>query len=159
MKSIDTWLDEYGASHRHPVNKRLHWLCVPPIVLTVFGFLRAVPVGDAVLNPATVAAALALVYYVALSWRMALALLPVLAVVLLLVETSLRALGPLHLPLMAAVFVLAWIGQFVGHRIEGAKPSFFKDLQFLLIGPLWLLAAVLGRPTPAAANVTAARRR
>ncbi|MEJ2514422.1 MAG: DUF962 domain-containing protein, partial [Gammaproteobacteria bacterium] len=44
-----------------------------------------------------------------------------------------------------AVFVLAWIGQFIGHRIEGKKPSFFKDLLFLMIGPMWLLAFVYRR--------------
>ena len=41
-----------------------------------------------------------------------------------------------------AIFVLAWIGQFIGHKIEGEKPSFFEDLQFLLIGPDWLLGAI-----------------
>ncbi len=45
----------------------------------------------------------------------------------------------------AALFVLAWIGQFVGHAIEGKRPSFFKDVQFLLIGPLWLLADLYRR--------------
>ena len=145
MKSIHTWLAEYNDSHQNPVNKRLHWLCVPPIVVTVFGALRAIPAGDALLNPATVIAALALVYYLVLSWRLALGIVPVLALVLWLVETSHAALGPLHLPLMAAVFVLAWIGQFVGHRVEGKKPSFFKDVQFLMIGPLWLLADVYRR--------------
>lgn len=36
------------------------------------------------------------------------------------------------------LFILAWIGQFYGHHVEGKKPSFFQDLQFLLIGPLWV---------------------
>lgn len=145
MKSIHTWLAEYNESHRHPVNKRLHWLCVPPIVFTVFGGLRAIPVGDALLNPATVAALLALVYYLLLSWRLTLGIAPLLLAVLALVEFSHAVLGPLHLPVMAAIFVLAWIGQFVGHRVEGKKPSFFKDVQFLLIGPLWLLADLYRR--------------
>jgi uncharacterized membrane protein YGL010W len=49
------------------------------------------------------------------------------------------------LPLWAVsliIFTGAWIGQFVGHKIEGKKPSFFKDLQFLLIGPAWLLSFI-----------------
>jgi uncharacterized membrane protein YGL010W len=46
---------------------------------------------------------------------------------------------------MLAVFAIAWLGQFIGHKVEGAKPSFFKDLQFLLIGPLWLLSYVYQR--------------
>ena len=44
-----------------------------------------------------------------------------------------------------AIFVAAWIGQFIGHAYEGKRPSFFKDVQFLLIGPLWLLAALYRR--------------
>lgn len=145
MKSIHLWLAEYSDSHRHPVNKRLHWLCVPPIVITVFGFLRALPVGNDLVNAATVAGLLTLIYYALLSWRLMLGLVPVTAAVLLLVDASHAALGPWHLPLMVGIFVLAWIGQFVGHRVEGKKPSFFKDVQFLMIGPLWLLADVYRR--------------
>ena len=47
-----------------------------------------------------------------------------------------------------SLFVLAWIGQFYGHKVEGKKPSFFKDLQFLLIGPLWCMDAYLGKVIP-----------
>ncbi len=145
MKSIHVWLAEYSDSHRNPVNKRLHWLCVPPIVLTVFGFLRAIPGGDALINAATVAGVLTLVYYSLLSWRLMLGLVPVVAIVLVLVQISYATLGSWHLPLMAGIFVLAWIGQFIGHQAEGKKPSFFKDIQFLMIGPLWLLADVYRR--------------
>ena len=40
------------------------------------------------------------------------------------------------------IFVLAWIVQFYGHKIEGAKPSFLEDLQFLMIGPAWLMSFI-----------------
>ena len=40
------------------------------------------------------------------------------------------------------IFIISWIGQFIGHKIEGKKPAFVKDLQFLLIGPLWLLSYI-----------------
>jgi uncharacterized membrane protein YGL010W len=147
MRSIDQWLDEYGESHRHPVNKLLHWICVPPIVLSVIGFLRSVP-APAVLESvspwldwAALVAVAAAIYYLVLSPALALG-----AVVALLALFALSgALEALPLPLWAsslAIFVIAWIGQFVGHAIEGRRPSFFKDLQFLLIGPLWLLAAL-----------------
>jgi uncharacterized membrane protein YGL010W len=146
MKSIQTWLDDYSESHRNHTNKRIHWVCVPVILLTVFAGLRAIPVGDSMINAMTVLAALALAYYAALSWRLALGMLPVFVVFGLISEASFREFGPgPHLALTALVFVLAWIGQFVGHKIEGKKPSFFKDLQFLMIGPLWILADVFRR--------------
>lgn len=142
MKSLHAWLDEYSVSHRHADNKRLHRICVPLIVWATLGALRALPVGDDVLNASTAAILLMLAYYALLSWRLTLGMALLLALTYALVEFGVRELGVLHLPLMVAVFVLAWVGQFIGHRIEGMKPSFFKDLQFLLIGPLWLLADV-----------------
>ena len=45
----------------------------------------------------------------------------------------------------AAVFIVAWIGQFIGHAIEGRKPSFFEDVKFLLVGPAWLLHFIYRR--------------
>jgi len=147
MRSVDQWLEEYGESHRHPVNKALHWICVPPIVMTVFGLLWSIPVPAAFaalspwLNWATLAAAGALAYYALLSPALALGLVPVL-LALLAVVTWLDSLAwPLWQSCLA-IFVVAWVGQFVGHAIEGRRPSFFEDVQFLLIGPLWLLAFV-----------------
>ena len=53
------------------------------------------------------------------------------------------ALGPTSLwQACLILFVVGWLFQFIGHKVEGKKPSFFEDLQFLLIGPAWLLAAI-----------------
>ena len=150
MRSVTDWLTEYGASHQNPTNELLHWICVPPIVLAVMGFLWSLPVPAAFaaltpwLNWATLVAAGALLYYLALSARLAAGVLVAFAALLFVT----RALAGLPWPLWATslvIFVLAWIGQFIGHAIEGRRPSFFKDLQFLLIGPLWLLAAAYRR--------------
>jgi uncharacterized membrane protein YGL010W len=150
MRSVSDWLAEYGASHRNPTNKLLHWLCVPPIVLAVFGFLLSLPAPAAALrlspwaNWATLAALAALGYYVALSARLALGVLVAFAALLAIAQALARLPWPLWLTSLV-IFVVAWIGQFVGHALEGRRPSFFKDLQFLLIGPLWLLAAAYRR--------------
>jgi uncharacterized membrane protein YGL010W len=150
MRTVSDWLGEYSASHQNPTNKLLHWICVPPIVLAVMGLLWSIPVPQACaglspwLNWATLTALAALLYYLALSWRLAAGVLVAFTVLLLVT----RALSALPVPLWLtslAIFVLAWIGQFIGHAIEGRRPSFFKDLQVLLIGPLWLLAAAYRR--------------
>ena len=150
MRSVADWLSEYGASHQHPTNELLHFLCVPPIVLAVMGFLWSLPVPAAFaalsgwLNWATLISAAALIYYFCLSPALAAGVL--LAFVALLAVTRELALLPWPLWLTSLIiFVLAWIGQFAGHAIEGKRPSFFKDVQFLLIGPLWLLAALYER--------------
>ena len=150
MRTVTDWLGEYGASHQHPTNKLLHWICVPPIVLSVMGLLWSAPVpaefaqASPWLNWATLATAAAMIYYLVLSPALALGTL--LAFVTLLAITYLLAQLPWPLWLTSIViFVVAWIGQFIGHAVEGRRPSFFKDMQFLLIGPLWLLAAAYRR--------------
>jgi len=145
MRTLGAWLDEYGSSHQNALNERLHFICVPAIVLSVIGLLRAVPTpslwsGYPWLNWATLVALAALVYYVVLSRRLALGIL----IAFVLMFAIVHYLAGLAWPLWASslsIFVVAWIGQFIGHHAEGKRPSFFKDVQFLLIGPLWLLAA------------------
>ncbi|MDQ2070805.1 Mpo1 family 2-hydroxy fatty acid dioxygenase [Natronospira bacteriovora] len=149
-RSTEEWLDAYGESHQHPTNKRIHWVCVPLIVLSLVGLLWSLPVPPAwveltpFLNWATMLLLAAVIYYLFLS--------PPLALGMLLFAVILSALAwqldQLPLPLWGvslAVFVLAWVGQFIGHEIEGKKPSFLEDLQFLMIGPLWLLAHLYRR--------------
>jgi uncharacterized membrane protein YGL010W len=150
MRSVADWFGEYGASHANPTNKLLHWICVPLIVLSILGLLWSIPVPDAFasvspwLNWAALSALLALVYYLALSVRLAIGI----ALGFVVMFAVVNALASLPLPLWAtsvAIFVAAWIGQFIGHAVEGKRPSFFKDLQFLMIGPLWLLGFVYRR--------------
>lgn len=148
MQSVESLLSEYGESHQNPMNKFIHWICVPAIVWTVVALLWAIPFPAALqtesfpLNWAVVVLVLVQIYYFALSIKLGLGLL--LYNVLMLWLTSLiEVVSPWPLwQLALAVFVLAWIGQFIGHIIEGKRPSFLKDLQFLLIGPAWLMAFI-----------------
>jgi uncharacterized membrane protein YGL010W len=166
MRTVNDWLGEYAVSHQNPTNKLLHWICVPAIVLAIMGLLWATPVPAVFgavspgLNWATVVAGAAIVYYLVLSPRLALGVALAFAGLLLLTQALARLPWPLWQTSLA-IFVVAWIGQFIGHLVEGRRPSFFKDvttrpdgsggsmyfpeLRFLLIGPLWLLAAFYRR--------------
>lgn len=151
MRTAAQWLDDYGDSHRNHTNKALHWICVPVIVWCVLGLLWSLPLPGGIravypaANWASFAVLAALLYYAMLSIRLALGALPLLLAFL----WSLGRLDHLEgVPLWSIyvfLFVVAWIGQFIGHAIEGKRPSFFKDVQFLMIGPLWLLADVYRR--------------
>jgi uncharacterized membrane protein YGL010W len=151
MRTAAQWLNDYGDSHRNQANKILHWVCVPVIAWCVLGLLWSLPFPDSIraahpaVNWGGVAVIAAIVYYAVLSIRLALG-------ALLLLLTMLWSIDRLdrwqEVPLWSIcvfLFVIAWIGQFVGHAIEGKRPSFLKDVQFLMIGPLWLLAAVYRR--------------
>lgn len=151
MRSAEQWLDEYGSSHRNATNEALHWICVPVILWCVLGLLWITPFPGAIraavpyANWATTISLLAIIYYALLSVRLALGIAPLLALMLWSIEAlSRNTLAPMWL-ICVSLFILAWIGQFIGHAIEKKRPSFFKDVQFLMIGPMWLLSNVYRR--------------
>jgi uncharacterized membrane protein YGL010W len=132
----DQLFERYGESHRDPVNKAIHWICVPLITWSVLAALWAwSPVA------ACVGIGLVFAFYAWLSLPIALGMLGVVAVMvypLTLFRTHLLVVA-------TVVFVLAWIGQFIGHMIEGRKPSFFDDVMYLVVGPAWLLGFIYRR--------------
>jgi len=147
-KSADQWFAEYGESHQDDTNELIHWICVPLIFFSVLGFVWTIPVPVAWeesiswFNWVLVAIALAMVFYVRLSPPLSAGLLLFMAVCYSgLMMLDLSAPWPVW-KICSVIFVAAWIGQFIGHKIEGKKPSFFKDVVFLLIGPAWLMSMV-----------------
>ena len=87
----------------------------------------------------------ALIYYALLSVPLTLGAIPLLTALLWSLDWLERSSTVPLWSICLAAFVFAWVGQFIGHAIEGRRPSFFKDVQFLMIGPLWLLADVYRR--------------
>jgi len=130
MRKLDLLLEQYGETHQNPVNKAIHWVCVP---LIMWSALAALWVASPIAVYALIA--FAVVYYAVMSFTLAIGMFALAALMI----APLPWLGPNLLWIALAVFVAAWIGQFVGHAIEGRKPKFLQDLQFLLIGPAWLL--------------------
>ena len=136
-RNIDILLARYGDSHQDHTNEIIHFVCIPLIVFSLLGILWAI-------HPAVAIAVTlgSLYYYLKLSRGFAVGMGVMSAAML-----GLLALMPpmTVLPVSIAVFVVAWIGQFIGHKIEGKKPSFFDDLKFLLIGPLFVLSFLYRR--------------
>ena len=145
-KTIEHWLIQYAESHQNPVNKLIHWLCVPAITWTVIALLWSVQLGNSVwLNPGSAFILFAILFYARLSLTLTLGMVAFAAVCIGLIFLH-DAFIPFALWQSALViFIVAWIGQFIGHKVEGKKPSFFEDLQFLLIGPAWLMSFIYKR--------------
>lgn len=149
MKTLNEWFEEYSISHKNLTNKKIHYICVPLIFFSVVGLFMSIPsqildplasIHPFIANWAFIILGFVLVFYFRLSLAMGLKML---------VFTALCLIGNYalsqSLPLVwvsVFIFVTGWIGQFYGHKIEGKKPSFIKDLQFLLIGPAWVIHSV-----------------
>jgi uncharacterized membrane protein YGL010W len=149
MRKIDSLLEEYGSSHKNSTNKLIHWFCVPAIVFSLLGLFWSIQFDvfkeyfpssiSNFSNFAMVFALFAMVYYVLHSVALALGMLLVITPMLFALHLiDLHFSTPLWL-ISLIIFTVAWIFQFYGHKIEGKKPSFLRDVQLLLIGPTWLL--------------------
>jgi uncharacterized membrane protein YGL010W len=149
MRTRDQFLSEYAKSHRNSLNKIIHMICVPTIFFSTAGLLWCVPVGKIVpglpadvapwVNLATLVAIPIIVFYARLGPGTLLTGLAWMTVTF----AGCIALDYAQLPwswawLCAGLWLAAWVGQFYGHHVERAKPSFGDDLIFLLIGPLFV---------------------
>jgi uncharacterized membrane protein YGL010W len=153
-RRVDVYFAKYSENHQNPKNKLIHWICVPLIVFSLFGLLWAIPFPylkflgsyNGYFNWASFLIAFSIYYYYklspVLSYLMLVVLMGFSLGVIELAEWQ-KAGGPALWLVCLILFLLSWIGQFIGHNIEGKKPSFLEDLRFLLIGPIWLLHFIL----------------
>jgi len=142
MTKLDSLLNEYAESHQNDLNKSIHYICVPLIYFSIVGLLFDLQLFEwkgVVIRWVYVILLLVMIYYARLKFQLMLVMLAfsLLCIGVNLFIASLNTIPSFYISLI--VFVLAWIGQFYGHKVEGKKPSFLKDLQFLLIGPAWIL--------------------
>lgn len=142
MRTFNQWMTEYGKSHRNPTNQLIHKICVPLIMLSVIGLFWSIPVPSffttiPYFNWATIFIIGCLIFYLTLNFLMFLGMLMLTTIMVYICQQLSNA--SILLSTSIGIFVLAWIAQFYGHKVEGKKPSFFQDLAFLLIGPLWVL--------------------
>jgi uncharacterized membrane protein YGL010W len=142
MKTLEQWFTEYGASHQNKTNQRIHKVAVPSIYFSIVGLVWCLPSFRfsgvdiewlwLILMPV-------LFFYYGLSRRV-FTIMSVFTLVCVIGIEVLFQLGVNILNLSIGLFIILWVLQFIGHKIEGKKPSFFEDLQFLLIGPAWVFA-------------------
>lgn len=144
MRNLESLLSEYGESHQNPTNIIIHKVFVPLIMFSVIGLLWSIPVPVFMnlkgVNWATIVTLLVMTYYLALSVKYFVFMIPVLGLMYYGVSELASITNILWASLI--IFFVSWIFQFVGHKIEGKKPSFLKDLLFLLIGPLWVVKSL-----------------
>lgn len=147
MKNAQEYFDEYAVSHQNETNQAIHYICVPLIFFSVIGLLMCIPTyflrdtfglyNPLLENWAAVVGVVISFFYLKLGfWHF----VEMLFVMLLCIILNFWISNNFNLLVVSiTIFALAWIGQFYGHKVEGAKPSFLKDLEFLLIGPLWVI--------------------
>ena len=143
-------LNEYSESHRNATNQLIHNIFVPLIFLSVIGLLwdLKLPIeldflSGRPLNAAMIGMLLVYAYYLSRSFSISLGML---------IFSIFGLMGCYFLDdivsvwkVSLVVFVISWIFQFIGHKVEGKKPSFFKDIQFFLVGPMWVLAKLYNK--------------
>jgi hypothetical protein len=135
-RRVDQLLAHYGQSHQNPGNEVIHLIAIPLIMLSLVGMLCAL---HHYIAYALVAASM--VYYARLSWVFFITMTLWSA----LTFAGVFAMGSQVFPVSLAIFIGAWVLQFIGHKMEGKKPSFFEDIQYLWVGPLFVLSKLFGK--------------
>ena len=148
MNNVNEWNEEYVKYHRNKTNKIIHWICIPLIMFSLLGLLSLITLFT--YNSVAISALwffiiFAIGYYVKLSKSLALGMSIVSICFIYFIELINQNFMNQKFEIFLGIFIISWIGQFIGHKIEGKKPAFVKDLQFLLIGPLWLLSYIYGK--------------
>lgn len=143
VRSVDRFFAAYSDDHRHPTNQALHVVCVPAIVWSLLALMYCIPLGAGTPTGllAAVLAIASVAFWLWLSVPLGLGAAALMSLSWVSVAALHGSVGTMTLALIgAAVFAAAWIGQFIGHHIEGRRPSFFTDLVYLMIGPIWVLS-------------------
>src|SRR6476646_893661 len=140
MQDIRASFADYASYHQTKGNKWFHRLGIPLIMLTGLGMLarvRIADVGGFRIDAAVVLIVFAVIYYLTLEWR--------LAIPMLIVSIAFYLIGAwLPMSVNVSLFILGWIFQFIGHSVyEHKQPAFFRNVVHLLIGPLWIMNAVI----------------
>jgi uncharacterized membrane protein YGL010W len=156
MRTLQNYFEEYAISHQNPTNKLIHYLCVPAIFFSIVGLIMVIPgfflkgftkgIAPFIENWAFLVLIFVVLFYLRLSKLVAFKI-----AVFSLVCLVLNYFISQHVSLWffsLIVFAIAWLGQFWGHSIEGKKPSFLKDVQFLLIGPAWVISNLFSKKNP-----------
>ena len=150
MRKVDILFSAYGVSHQNHQNQLIHYICVPLIFWSILGLISListpcfyVPYLGNISVASIVAILFVNIYYFTLHWKMATVMLFVLLFFEKIIEMIHQYFQNQSWMIFLFVFILSWIFQFIGHEIEGKKPSFLMDIQFLLIGPLWVLKKLL----------------
>jgi len=149
-KEVEILFDKYSESHQNYTNEIIHWICVPLIVFSLLGLVWSIPFPhldflgryNGFVNWASFLIAFSIYYYYRLSPVLSylmLILISLMSYGIVSIEQWANNGGPALWLVCTVIFVVSWIGQFIGHKIEGKKPSFLDDIKFLLIGPIWLL--------------------
>jgi uncharacterized membrane protein YGL010W len=150
MKLAESWLAAYSEGHTVPANKALHWVCAPVLAASIVGLLWSLPVPETfssaskIFNWGTLSVMAVVVYYFILSIRLALGILPFVICVIF----GIAKLDTLEIPLWLVSSTgigVAGLGQLVGHFIEGGNASLMRDIHYVAIAPLWMLATVYRR--------------
>ena len=134
----------YEDYHTHPINKIIHVICIPLIVLTTCNLLSKVKLSicSVKLELSEIFMFFMLGYYLYLSFLTFIVMLFYFFIIL--TAGYVWRLKKNYMYESLCVFIFAWIMQFVGHAIEGNKPALFDSLiQTFTQAPLFSLGYIL----------------
>jgi len=148
-EKMEELLSRYSNDHRHIWNQRIHKIAVPALLASSVGMFttlgRFFLPEIRLLSGGNLQIVFMLIWYGVLDRRLPRVMAPLLFGAAALITYIDRNHGDLLWPLCLGVFFMGWIFQFIGHRLEGNKPAFFSEFNYLMVGPMWVMITLRRR--------------
>lgn len=145
MSDTDFWLRRYEQNQQGARWRPLYWLATQLLVLGLIGLLWALPVPQTLtsisplLNWGSLFLMASLIYYFIISLPLAIGMLPVI-IAIFSFELWLASIDRWSRPGAAALTLVGVVGLYFAHRGQGGLRAVFRDIQLLMIAPLWLMS-------------------
>jgi uncharacterized membrane protein YGL010W len=146
MKSVSQVLGGYAAYHRHPLNRMTHYFGIPLIVFSMLLILTipSFTIADVSITAADILMAIVIAWYLKLDTLLGLLALSFLLPMLLVAEEISSSLNSTVLNwLFAFTFIIGWILQLLGHRIEKRRPALVDNFMQIFSAPLFIVSELV----------------
>jgi uncharacterized membrane protein YGL010W len=150
MSDTENWLTNYNNNHCRTGILVLHWCGVPLVIFGTVSILWSLPIPEAfrdispLLNWGITFLMAAEVYYFIISVSLAIGMLPLLFGTAMLVATfHLNVDSPVSLSI--AILSVGTAGVYLGKGSERSVCELARDLQLIMIAPIWLLSRLYRR--------------
>lgn len=150
MAETDSWLTDYGKSHRNITHAPVYWTSALVLVFGTVGLLWSLPVPaefieiSPILNWGTTFLLATVVYYFIISLPLAIGMLPFIVVVVIF-EVWLQWSPYSAVHASSGLLTAGLVGLYLGHYRGAGLIGVVRDVQLMMIAPVWLLSRIYRR--------------
>ena len=147
---MDKWLSDFDANHRNIINASIYWPSTLLLLIGIVCLFSCLPIPhefieiSPILNWGSLLLLVAIVYYCIISIPLAIGMLPFISIIFVL-QVYLQNMTEYALIISILLTIASVVGICTGYYKEERLKLVLKDIQLVIIAPLWLLSLTYRR--------------